>query len=647
MALSGSIYSAVASQGWQLRLDWSASQSTSNNQTTVSMKLYVYNKYQSYNSGGTAYYTINGTKTTYTYSYGSTAGWNYCGSKSQTFKHNNDGTCSTTLSAEWCSGVSGSSWTPYSMNLSQSVTFNTIPRASSITSASDVTAGNNVSVKWTPNASSFTFKIRFTGGSPAYDSGWISVSPASTSAYTYTGLNLALATMANACRSASSFTMTASLATYSGSSQIGSTSTKSFTVTIPNNSTTKPKISTLTVTKADTVVPSNWGIYVQGQSKVTLTPTSTLYQNTSAKSYSFTGGGYTGKTSPYTTGVLNTAGTNTFSATVTDNRGFTSATKNESITVVEWSAPTLSNVLCLRSNSQGQEDDSGYYLRITGNSGYSSCADKNIATTKVYYKEYGDSTWIEIHSVATTNGAFAYTLGSGTTFDTEKSYDIKIEIADTFKTSSYQDVLSTAHYTMVLRHGGNGIAFGKSSELDAFECAFPMKLYENAELDMTNYQDDGAFYSVKANNHHIRLGIGSGGSNRGVYDAEKSNWIINRGTKTTSVVDWSSIGTEKRGVYFSSTGVATAMSHDSLLYWGTPASDNANNATESGFWHFNGSTTNAPITSPCNCFVMSISDTRTVQIACRDSSTTDAYIYKRTYYNGTWGKWYKYTGTAI
>ena len=477
MALSGSLYSAVSSQGWQLRLDWSATQSTASNQSTVTMSLYVYNKYQSYNQGNTAYYTINGTKTFYKYSYGSTAGWNYCGQKVQTFTHNNDGTLSTTLTADWCSDISGSSWTPYSMSLSGSITLNTIPRASAISSASNVTAGNAVSVTWTPNASSFTFKIKFTGGSPAYDSGWINVSPARTTAYTYTGLTLALATMANACRSASSFTMTVSLATYNGSTQIGSTATKTFTVTIPNNSTTKPVVNTLTVEKADTTVPASWGIYVQGQSKVKLTEACTFYQNTSAKSYAISGGGYNGTSNPYTTGLLNTAGENTFTASVTDNRGFVSANKTATINVVAWSAPTLSNIVCVRSNSSGSEDDNGFYCHITGNSAYSSCDNKNSATTKVYYKEYGTSTWIQIHSVATVNGAFAYTVGSGSTFDTEKAYDIKIEVADQFKTSTYQDVLSTSQYTMVLRHGGNGIAFGKASELNAMESAFPAYFY--------------------------------------------------------------------------------------------------------------------------------------------------------------------------
>ena len=74
--------------------------------------------------------------------------------------------------------------------------------------------------------------------------------------------------------------------------------------------------------------------------------------------------------------------------------------------------------------------------------------------------------------------------------------------------------------------------------------------------------------------------------------------------------------------------------------------DDANNATSNGIYHFNGSTPNAPTTSPCECFVMAFGE-RYIQIVARDSSTSDSYLYKRTHYNGAWGSWYRYTGTKL
>lgn len=76
------------------------------------------------------------------------------------------------------------------------------------------------------------------------------------------------------------------------------------------------------------------------------------------------------------------------------------------------------------------------------------------------------------------------------------------------------------------------------------------------------------------------------------------------------------------------------------------ASD-ANNANKTGLYHFNGSTPNAPTTSAYDCLVINISGTRVVQLCFRDTSTTETYFYRRVYYDGTWGSWFRYSGTKI
>lgn len=90
----------------------------------------------------------------------------------------------------------------------------------------------------------------------------------------------------------------------------------------------------------DGEVPSAWGIYVQTKSKVKLTINGAAgsYGST-IKSYSITGGGYSGSASgTLTTGFLNNSGTITFKATVTDSRGRVSAGVI-SITVTAYSPP--------------------------------------------------------------------------------------------------------------------------------------------------------------------------------------------------------------------------------------------------------------------------------------------------------------------
>lgn len=476
MALSGTIYNTVVSQGWQLRIDWSATQSVANNTSTITASMYVYNKYTSHNTGGTAYYIIQGTKTNYNYNYGSTPAWNYLGQKSWTVTHSSDGTCSVTLTGSWFSDISGSSYTPREMSISGTITLNTIPRASDVSvSASSVACGGSITVSVSRKSTAFTHTVQVLYGSTAKTT---LVTKGTGSSYTFSP---DYATYAPLNTAGTTVSCTVYCYTYNGSTLIG-TKTVAVNVTIPNNSTTKPTCTIGNPTKADTVVPASWGIWVRGQSKVTYSPTYGYKYSTSAKSYSISGGGYSSTSSSLTTGVLNTAGDVTFTASVTDKRGFASSASTNTITVVDWQAPTISNVLSQRCNANGTLNDEGKYCKISANIGWSDCNNKQgnssyPVTFKVYYREYGTSTWTEIYSANNVSGQVSPVIGSGSTFDTEKAYDIKVEVSDTFKTSSYQDVLSTANYCMVLRHGGTGASFGKASELEALESAFPAYFY--------------------------------------------------------------------------------------------------------------------------------------------------------------------------
>ncbi|MFR3266389.1 MAG: DUF859 family phage minor structural protein [Blautia massiliensis (ex Durand et al. 2017)] len=114
-------------------------------------------------------------------------------------------------------------------------------------------------------------------------------------------------------------TGTITCTTYNGNTSIGS-KTCTLTLTVP--ASVKPTITSLTAARVDGAVPSTWGIYVQTKSKATLTINGAAgsYGST-ISSYSITGGGYTSTASSFTTGFLNTSGTVTFTATVTDSEG--------------------------------------------------------------------------------------------------------------------------------------------------------------------------------------------------------------------------------------------------------------------------------------------------------------------------------------
>lgn len=207
--------------------------------------------------------------------------------------------------------------------------------ASTITSAGNVTLGNACNVKWTPLNSTFKFTLKFSLGSWSYTTGYIS--PASTSAYTYTGYTIPL-TVANQLPNATTGIMTVVLTTYtSANAQVGSASSATFTVTVP--SSVVPTISSVSLQEGTT---SGYGVYVKTLSTVKATVTASgAYSSTIASrvvkfgAVSITTNSSGVATSP----VLSTYGTLTVLTTVTDSRGRT-ATNSQNITVYDYWQPT-------------------------------------------------------------------------------------------------------------------------------------------------------------------------------------------------------------------------------------------------------------------------------------------------------------------
>ena len=252
----------------------------------------------------------------------------------------------------------------------------------------------------------------------------------------------------------------------------------------------------MTVSRIDGDVPSTWGIYVQSKSKATLTinGASGSYGST-IKSYSISGGGYSGTSSTLTTGFLNSSGTITFTATVTDSRGRTSAAATVSITVVAYSVPSFSSYNSQRCNSGGTISDDGTYIKATVFYSFASCSSKNTVTRSTYYRVAGTSTWI--NASASFNSGTAFTFGDGK-ISTETSYEVKYELTDAFTTISITDIVSTASVVMDFKSGGKGVAIGKVSETDnCFEVSekWDVKVYGKLLSEYIK-QAIGAIYPV-------------------------------------------------------------------------------------------------------------------------------------------------------
>lgn len=387
-----------------------------------------------------------------------------------TVTHDSDGTKSVKIYWKW--GVN-SSWGGFSSNSgSFSVTLTTIPRASAITSAAAVTLGNACNVKWTPYSASFRYKLKFSLGDWSYTTGVIH--PNTTAAYTYTGYTIPMA-VANQLPTARTGTMTVTLTTYSdstGTTKVGDSSSKTFTVTVPDNKDTKPTVS-MSLAPVGALSSNFAGLYVQGMTKVKATITATEKYGASISSYLMRVDGiYSDEDDNLTSAYFVVAGKRPVYGYATDVRGHTGETI-QYITVLPYQEPKIVNVTAERCDADGNISDSGTYLKIHAERSYSTVVadgvQKNFCEIRYRYSNGSSySSWVTIlardslASNAVTTGALL-----GGALSTQASYTVQVRAID--DVGRYADTYIVVPTEKVYWHrdgARNALALGKYNERD-------------------------------------------------------------------------------------------------------------------------------------------------------------------------------------
>jgi hypothetical protein len=395
-----SIYGAKSSTGWQLRLDYSVSQSIADNKSTLDLTLYIYDGTgESYNlDANSCYYTLQGTRVYNPYRYNS-RGWYKLGSKSITVSHNSVGKGSVTLSADWHSGFT-SQYTPASLSVSGTVTLQDIPRASSVSASLTLGSAGTITVNRAVNT--FTHTIRLKCGSAAQVT---VVTKSSATSIPYTPpLDWAVQ---NA--SGISVNITAEITTYNGDAVVG-TNTTTLTASIP--ASVKP---TLSVSLSDTSGYQPTYGWVQGKSALKATFAAAGSYGSTIKAKSLTIGGKAA--SPDGANVLTGSGTMAVVAAVTDSRGRTvSVTQN--IAVNAYSGPGIQDLTFVRgsyANSVWTDNAMGADIKLTFTlslqltwnkasveiTGASTLTDQTSGTKIVYLVAFGTDTTIVVQVKAT------------------------------------------------------------------------------------------------------------------------------------------------------------------------------------------------------------------------------------------------------
>lgn len=432
------------------RLSWSESSvNQANNTSKVTVKLYVRRTNTGYTTygNGTAYIWIDGTK----YSGSITTSTKITHTekciltKSKTITHNSNGSKSITIAGDISHSQFDATYKSWSINLT------TIPRASSISSISGNTIGSPITVNISRKASSFTHTVDFYIGSTKISS-WTKVATKQT-------FTPDMSTCCSKITNASSASARIDVTTYNGSTKIGSTVSKTFTLYVP--SSVVPSISNFTITPSNSnSLLKDSGLYVQGYTKYTASITAAGIYGSTISKYATSGGGTSTASASATSGIIDTSGAIQITATVTDSRGRTASVTSDVIEVIPYYKPSITTNI-YRCDENGYEDDGGnnVYITILSKDFSSINGLNSITSIKVQYKKSTDDdlSWSNSISITGTD-LMIENLSS------DFAYDLRFIITDAMgETTTFITNVKTEKVMIDFYNGGLGVSFGKVS----------------------------------------------------------------------------------------------------------------------------------------------------------------------------------------
>lgn len=368
-------------------------------------------------------------------------------------------------------------------------------------SLKDIYFGDNVSITWTPAASAFSYKLKFTLGSYSYETGVIS--PNRTTAYTYSGLSVPVSAASNIPNSISG-SMSVTITQYKNSSAtetVGSSVTDNFKVTLRDDIV--PEISSYNAVldnSANSAVNS-WGVGLVGFSKIKLTASASGVHGSTIKSFSISGdyiASVTGSSLNYTGGIISTSGNKSFTITCTDSRGRKSSSVTTSIIPILPYTPPKMLSMETRKEEYGDANTTNDRMVVTATWEYDSVNGHNSASGTAYYKESSATDWFK-HSGTVKNNT-PFTL-SELQLDDTKSYNIKVVVTDAVGNSSDKSSFSsTTQVLLDFRAGGKGLGIGKICQNDGMEVSMDATFYNNifVHRDSVNYDIESYIRSLSA-----------------------------------------------------------------------------------------------------------------------------------------------------
>ena len=245
-----------------------------------------------------------------------------------------------------------------------------------------------------------------------------------------------------------SFTGTFAVTTYNGSTQIGSVSSKTATVTT-TAANSGPTLSGFTFADSyatTTAITDNDQLFIQGHSKLTVTPgTATPKNQATITNYTATCNGVSVSNTTgaaLTVGAVSKSGTVAVVLTITDSRGYT-ASVSKNITVLAYAKPKVSSLTLRRTNDIEAE------MQLVFNGSISAITVDSVQKNSLLYVRYrysatsatSYSSYVSILSAVTQSGtSFSYSNLELRSLASDQSWDVHIQIRDQLNSLSSLDL---------------------------------------------------------------------------------------------------------------------------------------------------------------------------------------------------------------
>lgn len=363
--------------------------------------------------------------------------------------HNADGILVLPISAQFVMANTGLR----SGSVSANFTCTAIPRKSTLSlSSASVNPGSSVTATVSPASSGFSHKIIWSLGSKTAErtlaSGVLTTQLTVPQEWAYELAN------------ASSGNISVSLVTYNGATDMG-TNTYSLNLVIAATDQYKPDFS-IGLTRINNTVPAEWDEYVQGISKVCVSPQGLTFKyGASLAAITVTVGSVSVRGTQNATFNLAEAGEQTVTVAVRDTRGFLTV-KTTTITVCPYAPPSAKILNLFRCNSEGTEETCGTYLCAKYGLNFSGINGKNRCSISVRYKTANDTSYSTETQLSGSPSVF------GGNISVNNSVEVCFTVRDSVSSNSVEifRAVSSADIPFNIKRGGKGAAFGKYAEND-------------------------------------------------------------------------------------------------------------------------------------------------------------------------------------